>query len=135
MLIFIGMNQACASEVDANGDGISCLAFQLWEKAGCPEGRGLEFWMGAKTHLAPRQTPKAVKVDTLAPKPSSGQRDPSTSLHQHTINGAAQSKTQASPGPGNDMNRPTWVEVNGPLTCSRHVLTEPQPSGKTERKC
>jgi hypothetical protein len=38
------------SKVDANGDGVSCLAFQLWEKAGCPEGRGLEFWLGAEKY-------------------------------------------------------------------------------------
>jgi hypothetical protein len=37
MLIFFAMNQTCA-EIAANGDGISCLAFQLWEEAGCPEG-------------------------------------------------------------------------------------------------
>ena len=46
------MNQSRVSEVSANGDGISCLAFQLWEKAGCPEGRDLEFWLGAETYPA-----------------------------------------------------------------------------------
>ena len=44
------MNQSRVSEVAANGDGISCLAFQLWEKAGCPEERDLEFWLGAETY-------------------------------------------------------------------------------------
>jgi hypothetical protein len=43
------MNQE-VSKVDARGDGISCLAFQLWEKAGCPEGRDLEFWLGAEKY-------------------------------------------------------------------------------------
>ena len=46
------MNQNCVLEVAANGDGISCLAFQLWERAGCPEGRDLEVWLGAKDHPA-----------------------------------------------------------------------------------
>ena len=46
------MNPNCVSEVVANGEGISCLAFQLWEKAGCPEGRDLEFWLGAETYPA-----------------------------------------------------------------------------------
>ena len=55
MLIFIRMNQPRVSEIAANGDGISCLAFQLWEEAGCPEGRYLEFWMGAETRLLASQ--------------------------------------------------------------------------------
>ena len=46
------MNQSRVSEVAANGDEISCLAFRLWEKAGCPEGRDLEFWLGAETYPA-----------------------------------------------------------------------------------
>ena len=45
------MDENSVSEVASNGDGISCLAFQLWEEAGCPEGRYLEFWMGAETRL------------------------------------------------------------------------------------
>ena len=76
------MNQDCASEVGANGDGISCLAFQLWEKAGCPEGRDLEFWMGAETYLLAPQTREAVKVETVAAKPSSGKKV-LTSPYQH----------------------------------------------------
>ena len=46
------MNQLCASGVAATPDETSCLAFQLWEKAGCPEGRDLEFWLGAETYPA-----------------------------------------------------------------------------------
>ena len=41
------MNQSCGFEAAANGDGISCRAFQLWEKAGCSEGRDLESWVDA----------------------------------------------------------------------------------------
>ena len=49
------MDQNCVSEVASNGDGISCLAFQLWEEAGRPEGRYLEFWMGAEMRLLDSQ--------------------------------------------------------------------------------
>lgn len=65
------MDENSISEVASNGDGISCLAFQLWEEAGCPEGRYLEFWMGAETRLLVPQRPEAVKVATVAAKPSS----------------------------------------------------------------
>jgi hypothetical protein len=68
------MNQNCVSDVAASRDGISCLAFQLWEKAGCPPGRDLEFWLGAETHLLAHQKPVAVKAVTVATKPSSGKK-------------------------------------------------------------
>ncbi len=72
MLVFIGMNQTRA-ELAANGDGISCLAFQLWEEAGCPEGRDLEFWMGAEMRLlAPQRhemDTRRMDASTLFPKP------------------------------------------------------------------
>jgi len=55
------MDENCVSEVAANGDGISCLAFQLWEEAGRPEGRYLEFWMGAETR---RLAPQSHEVET-----------------------------------------------------------------------
>ena len=61
------MNQHDASGVDANGDGISCLAFQLWEEAGCPEGQ--DFWMGAETHFLAPQRREAVTAETVAAKP------------------------------------------------------------------
>jgi hypothetical protein len=68
------MNQHCPSAVAANRSEISCLAFQLWEKAGCPEGRDLEFWLGAETQLLAAQKPGAVKVETVAAKPSPAKR-------------------------------------------------------------
>ena len=49
------MNQLFAPAESTNGDGISCLAFQLWERAGCPEGRDLEFWLEGKTQTAARE--------------------------------------------------------------------------------
>ena len=60
------MNQN-VSKVDANGDGISCLAFQLWEKAGCPEGRDLEFWLRAEACPAESDLmPDAAKASEVA---------------------------------------------------------------------
>ena len=48
------------SEVVVNRDRIACLAFQLREKAGCPEGRDLEFWLAAETRLLSPQQTEAV---------------------------------------------------------------------------
>lgn len=66
------MNQNSPSEVGANHNEISCLAFELWEKAGSPEGRDLEFWLAAETQLLALQRPEAIKVATVVAKPSSG---------------------------------------------------------------
>jgi hypothetical protein len=66
------MDENRVSEATANGDGISCLAYQLWEEAGCPEGRDLEFWMGAETRLLATKRPEAVKLAIVAAKASSG---------------------------------------------------------------
>jgi hypothetical protein len=67
------VNPNCVSEVAANGDGISCLAFQLWEKAGCPEGRGLQVWLGAETcpaepelRLNAAKASEAAEVDSAS---------------------------------------------------------------------
>ena len=68
------MDKNSVSERDANGDGISCLAFQLWEKAGCPEGRDLELWLGAESRLLAPQRPEAAGVESAAAKPSSPSR-------------------------------------------------------------
>jgi hypothetical protein len=43
------MDQNCVPAVVSNHDGIASLAFQLWENAGCPDGRDLEFWLLAKS--------------------------------------------------------------------------------------
>jgi hypothetical protein len=62
------MNQNCVSEVAAVQSEISSLAFQLWKRAGCPEGRDLEFWLTAETgRLAPRK-PEAIEMQPVAAK-------------------------------------------------------------------
>ena len=83
------MDQSCVSEVASNGDGISCLAFQLWEEAGCPEGRYLEFWMGAETRLLASQRPEVINVATVAVKPSCGKTGLRSPTRYGTTAGAA----------------------------------------------
>jgi len=61
------VSRECISEAAANQDPISWLASQLWENAGCPEGRDVEFWLKAKTHLLAPQKPETVKVQTVDP--------------------------------------------------------------------
>lgn len=38
--------------LNLNQETIACLARQLWEQAGCPSGRDLEFWLAAERQLA-----------------------------------------------------------------------------------
>jgi DUF2934 family protein len=60
------MNQLCASELAENRNEISALSFQLWEKAGCPEGQDLEFWLAAETRLLAPQPDSAELSKMLA---------------------------------------------------------------------
>ena len=83
------MNQNCVSGIAAKGNEISCLAYQLWEKAGRPEGRDLEFWLGAETHVLALQKPEAVKVETVVAKPSSGTRVLTSPFQPRPTNGGA----------------------------------------------
>ncbi len=64
------MNLSCTSEVAAIQNEISSLAFQLWKRAGCPEGRDLEFWLAAETGRLAPQKPEAVKMQPVAAKPA-----------------------------------------------------------------
>jgi hypothetical protein len=59
------MNLPFVPAVATNGVGISCLAFQLWEKAGCPEGRDLGFWLEGETHVAEWELAKTSQVAHL----------------------------------------------------------------------
>jgi hypothetical protein len=67
----IGMNQNCVSSIVSHHEGTACLAFQLWEKAGCPNGRDLEFWLGAEAHMLADRKHGAGKVGSGAAKASS----------------------------------------------------------------
>ena len=68
------MNQNCLSPVASNHDGIACAAFQLWEKAGCPDGRDVEFWLRAETIMIATRPPEAQKVETGVAKAASANR-------------------------------------------------------------
>lgn len=34
-----------------NEEKVRVLAYEIWEKAGCPEGDGVEFWLQAESEL------------------------------------------------------------------------------------
>jgi hypothetical protein len=50
-----------------NQDEIASIAFILWDQAGRPSGRDLEFWLSAERRVIAHQTP----ADNPAPSPSS----------------------------------------------------------------
>ena len=87
----VPMNENCIPRVAANRAGISCLAFQLWEEAGRPEGRDLEFWLGAETHLLTLQAPETVRVEAVVAKPSSGKRVLTSPFDHRPKHGGARS--------------------------------------------
>ena len=49
-------------EQTVNEAGVSRVAYQLWEKAGCPAGRDLEFWLAAEAEV--RNSSKQVVART-----------------------------------------------------------------------
>jgi len=73
-LSFLSMNKNRVSGIVDKENEISHMAFQLWEKAGHPEGRDLEFWLEAETRLLSLQKPGAVKEGSAVPKPSNRQK-------------------------------------------------------------
>jgi Protein of unknown function (DUF2934) len=60
------------------------LAYRLWERAGCPDGRADEFWEQARLQLCPEKSP--TKADSMndsdefveAPEVGSGERTSTT---------------------------------------------------------
>ena len=78
------MNQNFPPEIAKDQNEISRLACQLWEKAGSPEGRDLEFWLAAETQLVTLQSPEAAKVETVVAKPSFGSRRLASPLQGRT---------------------------------------------------
>ena len=83
------MNQNSVAEVVVNQNGIACLAFQLWEKAGRPERRDLEFWLAAEKQLLAPQNPKAVNGGNVVAKPFSGPRVLTNPVQEGRTKGAA----------------------------------------------
>jgi hypothetical protein len=65
------------------------MLHDIWENAGCPEGRDLEFWLKAETHALAPQRAEAVKVETVAAKPSFGKMTRNSPFLHRTTTGAA----------------------------------------------
>lgn len=42
------------------------LAYELWEQAGCPDGRSYEFWFAARAEIEAVQSPEGKKVRAKA---------------------------------------------------------------------
>jgi hypothetical protein len=64
------MNMNIEKSVTANEASVSRLAYQLWENAGRPVGRDLEFWLAAEAQARaaamPRTKSTAVEVPASA---------------------------------------------------------------------
>jgi hypothetical protein len=58
------------NEMNANESTVSRLAYQLWENAGRPANRDLEFWLAAENKLRshPKQTVANVPQPVVAEK-------------------------------------------------------------------
>jgi hypothetical protein len=50
------MQNPTQPHLSSNPEQIAFAAYSLWEQAGRPEGRDLEFWFQAERHLAPAAT-------------------------------------------------------------------------------
>lgn len=50
----VNLPAACFAEAD-----VACLAHQIWEQEGCPEGRALAHWLQAEAQLKQGQPPAA----------------------------------------------------------------------------
>ena len=61
------MNKAIEQTVEASEANIGRLAYQLWEKAGRPAGRDLEFWLAAEAEVRAASRPALVHKQEAAP--------------------------------------------------------------------
>jgi hypothetical protein len=57
------MNKTIENNVTSDESSVSRVAYQLWEKAGRPAGRDLEFWLAAEAQVRAAVRP-AVAVRT-----------------------------------------------------------------------
>jgi hypothetical protein len=55
--------------MSANESNVSKLAYQLWEQAGRPAGRDLEFWLNAEVKLRQVAPSAAAPASALAKAP------------------------------------------------------------------
>lgn len=61
------MNNTIENVGTANQASVSRLAYQLWENAGRPTGRDLEFWLAAEGQLRPAARPASSAAVTGQP--------------------------------------------------------------------
>jgi hypothetical protein len=67
----INMNKTIEKSLKTDVAGVSRLAYQLWEHAGRPAGRDLEFWLAAEARLQLAATPSLTSpVEQVTTKPS-----------------------------------------------------------------
>jgi DUF2934 family protein len=69
------MNMNMEKSVTNNEASVSRLAYQLWENAGRPAGRDLEFWLAAEAQVRSTTSPRAasaleIQVKDVSPKAS-----------------------------------------------------------------
>ncbi len=69
------MNKNIETAVTADESSVSRVAYQLWENAGRPVGRDLEFWLAAEAQVRATTHPAA----TLSPEPSPASPAPAVS--------------------------------------------------------
>jgi hypothetical protein len=60
------MNKTIEQTITVDQESVSRLAYQLWENAGRPAGRDLEFWLAAEAHAS--AAAKAASSSDFAPK-------------------------------------------------------------------
>ena len=61
-----GANAATASSTaEPSGENITIRAYQLWEKAGCPEGRDQEFYFQAEQEQRDCEKPGRTRASDL----------------------------------------------------------------------
>ncbi len=56
--------------IEVTDDAIRALAYDLWEKAGHPEGGDVDFWLEARRQLFDAVKPPARLTKTKTPAPA-----------------------------------------------------------------
>jgi hypothetical protein len=64
-------------------------AYELWEQAGCPEGRSYEFWFAARAEIEGAKRPQERAESAVSP--------PADRVEKQTSAPAAKTREKASP--------------------------------------
>lgn len=88
------MNKTIEATMKSDEATVSRLAYELWENAGRPSGRDLEFWLAAEATLrGGRQEIAAAPAVTIAPAPAAEK------VQKATRGGTGTKKTWPKPYP------------------------------------